>query len=75
MNKNLTIIAVNIRGAKGKIKSLESMMNTEKEDIALLSETNLKGKETINIKGYRWIGKNRQTRAGGGVGILIKENI
>ncbi len=31
--------------------------------------------ESYNIKGYKWVGKNRPNKAGGGVGILISNNI
>ncbi len=70
-NKKLTIAAINARGIKGKIKSLESLLDAYKIDIVLLTETMLKNKEGLNIKGYKWIGKNRKGKNGGGVGILI----
>ena len=35
--------------------------------------TNLKQNENIVVKGYKWVGKIRQERDGGGVGILIKD--
>ena len=31
----------------------------------------LKNNEQLNIKGYKWVGKNRRNKNGGGVGILI----
>ena len=70
-NKTLTVAAVNIRGVKGKIRSLESLLDAYKIDIVLISETMLKNNEQLNIKGYKWVGKNRRNRNGGGVGILI----
>ena len=70
-NKNLTIVTSNINGLKGKIKSLESLLESEKIHIALITETKLKEKQKVNIKGYKWIGKNRKEKEGGGVGILI----
>ena len=74
-NKNLTIAVININGAKGKMKSLESLLEAEKIQIALITETKLREKQKINIKGYKWIGKNRKQKDGGGVGILIAKNI
>ena len=74
-NKNLTIAAINANGMKGKIRSLESLLEAEKIQIALITETKLKEKQKINIKGYKWIGKNRKNKDGGGVGILITKDL
>ncbi len=74
-NKDITIAAINVRGAKGKIKSLESLLTTEKIHIALITETLFKEKEGYNIKGYKWIGNNRSNKKGGGIGILISSQI
>ena len=57
------------------MKSLESLLEAEKIQIALITETKLREKQKINIKGYKWIGKNRKQKDGGGVGILIAKNI
>ena len=65
---------VNVRGIKSKVKSIESLLKATKASIALISETKLDKNQQINIKGYKWIGKNRN-RNGGGVGILIKNTI
>ena len=59
-NKNLTIATINVSGLKGKIKSLESLLESEKNHIALTTKTNLKEKEKVNIKGYKWIGKEQK---------------
>ncbi len=40
-----------------------------------VTETHLKGKEKINIRGYKWTGSNREKTTGGGVGILIRNDI
>ena len=60
---------------KGKIRSLESLLEAEKIQIALITETKLKEKQKINIKGYKWIGKNRKNKDGGGVGILTTQHL
>ena len=58
-NQKLKIAVINIRGAKGKLKSLESILTTHKIAIALITETIIANKEGFNIKGYEWIGRNR----------------
>ena len=40
-----------------------------------LTETNLTPAERLKLPGYRWIGKNRINKEGGGVGLLIKNAI
>ena len=74
-NKELTITTISVRGIKGKIKSLESLLQAEKIDIALITETKMKKGDQISIKGYRWIEKQRTNNKGGGVGILVSETI
>ena len=74
-NKELTITTINVRGIKGKIKSLESLLQAEKIDIALITETKMRKGHQISIKGYRWIEKQRTDNKGGGVGILVSEKI
>ena len=75
INKELTITTINVRGIKGKIKSLESLLQAEKIDIALITETKMRKGDQISIKGYRWIEKQRTGNKGGGVGILVSEKI
>ena len=74
-NKEIKIMAINVRGAKGKITSLQTLLQAEDIQIALITETLFKADETYNIKGYKWIGKNRTAKAGGGIGILISNKI
>ena len=74
-NKELTITTINVRRIKGKIKSLESLLQAEKIDIALITETKMRKGDQISIKGYRWIEKQRTDNKGGGVGILVSEKI
>ena len=49
----------------------------ERPDILAISETHLKGKEEIEIKGYEWVGENftRAIRGSRGVGFLIKREV
>ena len=74
-NKEITIATINVRGMKGKIRSLESVLNTEKIAIALITETQMKKGEKISIKGYRWVHRPRPNNKGGGVGILVTEKL
>ena len=74
-NKEITIATINVRGLKGKIKSLESLLQTEKIAIALITETMWKKGEKISIKRYRWADKSITNNRGGGVGILVSEKI
>ncbi len=74
-NKQVTIAVLNVRGLKGKTRSLETILEAGKIKIAAISETHLKNNETPNIKGYKWAERNRRNREGGGVGILIANDI
>ena len=74
-NKNLTIAAINPNGIKGKLDSIESLLTAVNIHIALISETKLTKNQKINIKGYKWIGKSRKHKEGGGVGILLSNEI
>ena len=74
-NTEITTATVNVRGLKGKIRSLESLLQTEKITIALITETMMKKGDQISIKGYRWIDKPKENNKGGRVGILVSEKI
>ena len=74
-NKNLTIAAINPNGIKGRLDSIESLLTAVNIHIALISETKLTKNQKINIKGYKWIGKSRKHKEGGGVGILLSNEI
>ena len=73
----MSIATINVRGIKGKGRSIESLLETAKINKVLITETKLpKTKsENISIKGYRWIAKPRQKSKGTGIGILIKQNL
>ena len=40
-----------------------------------ITETNLKPKQKLQINGYRWIGRPRCEKLGGGIGFLIKNSL
>ena len=68
---------MNIRGIKGKYYDLIDLINKlNSPDIIILCETWLKSSDAHpQIAGYYYLGKNRQSRKGGGVGFLIKNNL
>ena len=57
------------------MKSLKEIVYSKECDLFTVTETNLKQNENIVLKGYKWVGKIRQERDGGGVGILIKDTL
>ena len=71
----LKIMHVNTQSLKNKIYEISAIMNEEKPDILTLNETFLKDTDSIKFRGYNMIVKNRKTKNGGGVAILVKEDI
>ena len=47
----ITIATTNVRGAKGKTKSLESLVNSQKIGITIITEFMFNNKEGYNTKG------------------------
>ena len=78
---NLGIIQLNIRGLKNKQASLSRLINnclgTNKVDLILLCEIWLNDIDLklINIPGYSFVALPRKTRKGGGVGILVSDQL
>ena len=78
---DLSILQLNIRGLISKqqdLKYLLSKCTTEgKIDIVILVETWLTQESTsrISMPGYSYVGKSRKTKKGGGVGLLIRNEI
>ena len=65
----------NIRGLKGKISSLTEIIHEHDPHIFLLTETQLRSNTGINIKGYTLFSRIRTNAPGGGVAILVKNDI
>ena len=40
-----------------------------------ITETKFSTDKNVVVEGYRWIGKPRRGRIGGGIGILVKDEI
>ena len=69
------IMYANIRGIKGKRSSLIEHLECEKPQIFLLTETLLPTNSGIQITGFTFFGKSRLNKKGGGIGILISDEI
>ena len=78
---DLTILQLNIRGLFGKQNELRNMLNSicgaNKVDIVLLQETWLtsENKNRLNIPGYKHFAAHRPNKKGGGVSILINDEL
>ena len=69
------IMYSNVRGLRAKRSSLIEILNEENPQIFLLTETQLKSNSSISIKGYTFFGKPRPEKCGGGIGILVRNDI
>ena len=73
-HKYLNILYTNPDGITGKVTSLISAAQAANAQIIGLAETKL-GKTYPSIPGYEWINKPRKNRTGGGVALLIRQDI
>ena len=76
-NSDLSVVQLNVRGIISKTSKIRHFLNhTHEADIVLLCETWLTPfSPTINVPGYEFYHIDRQNKRGGGVGILIKNDI
>ena len=72
---DLLIMYNNIRGLKGKMNSLNALLNENCPHIFLLTETQLRSNNGINIPGYVFHSRKREEKVGGGVAILVRDDI
>ena len=74
---DLSIMQLNIRGLLNKQGHLIETIRSCQPDIILLCETwlNTHTETLVDIPGYKLITKNRLDRIGGGVGILVNQNL
>ena len=72
--QEIRIVYANANGISGKYKSLKEVLETYDAHIATIVETKL---DTIPplIEGYKWITRNRTNRPGGGVAVIVREDI
>ena len=70
------IIYANVQGLQGKRTSIKEIIDDDvKPEIVLFAETHLRNNIGVKFGGYRFFGQARNDSKGGGVGILINENI
>ena len=78
---DLSVIQLNIRGLKNKqaelLRLINNCLGTNKVDLILLCELWLNDNDlkTIRIPGYNFTALPRKNRKGGGVGILINDQL
>lgn len=60
---------------KGKKNSLIEILHDNKPQIFLLTETQLRSNAGMQIEGYKFFSRKREGKTGGGVGILVKDDI
>ena len=78
---NFTVLQLNIRGLLNKQDKLKELLNDIRNDsrvtVAMLVETWLNKQNTnrIKIPGYQFIGSHRKNKKGGGVGVLISQEL
>ena len=72
---NLKIIHANARGLISKMQSIQSVLDEIEADNIAITETKLNTDRNINIPGYKWIGRPRLSKEGGGVGVFVKQEI
>ena len=73
-SKKINIMYANINGAIGKAKSLTTAAQTNNSHVITLPETKITT-HPPKITGYSWHTKNRNHNQGGGVAILIRDDL
>ena len=73
--KDLNLMHVSIRGLRRNIEELTFTLEEKKVHIASINETFLRPKHKITIPGYKIIRKDCSTGQGGGVALIVKDNI
>ena len=71
-NKNKVKIGFNnVNRLRPKITEIGKLLKAEEIDVFGVAESFLQDIECVNVDNYRWIGKNRTHKGGGGVGFFI----
>ena len=73
--ETLSILVNNGRGFYGKRESVSAILAREQIDIACFCETLFAGTRFTELQGYNTFFKNRKEKGGGGVAILIKQEL
>ena len=69
------ILYTNIRGIKGKKNSLISILNDTQPHLFLLTETQIRANVNEKIGEYTLFSRTREDKNGGGVAILVRDDI
>ena len=78
---NLTILQLNVHGVLNKQDRLTDLLNDIRKehrvDVALLVETwlNKNNANRFMLPGYQYFGSHRKNRKGGGVGVLVSQDV
>ena len=75
VTKTWQLMYANARGLQSKRCSLQDIMEERQPEVILLTETQLKSNTGVRFEGYTFFGKNRDDNNGGGVGILVRNDI
>ena len=70
-----TLFYANVQGIRSKRDSLINIFDEINPKIAFITETQLTSNSAIKIEGYTFFGKSREKKSGGGVGILVENEI
>ena len=73
--KDFNLMHINIKGLRRNIEELIFTLEEKKIDIASINKTFLKPEHKIIIPGYKIIRKDRSSGTGGGVALIVKDNI
>ena len=71
--KSIRILYANVRGLRSKVDSLHAVTQDYNPDVILLTETQLTGKTTIEIKDYKEVIYRNRKQKGGGLLVAIKD--
>ena len=74
-NETWKILYTNIRGYKGKKNSLINILNDTQPHMFLLTETQMRANVNEKIGGYTLFSRTRKEKNGGGVAILVRDDI
>ena len=69
------IMYANTRGIKGKLTSLRQILLENSPHVFLITETQMRSNTGISINGYTFFARKREGKTGGGVGILVRNDV
>ncbi|XP_072025104.1 uncharacterized protein [Amphiura filiformis] len=73
--RNIKIGFNNVNRIKGKEYEISNLLQKENIQIFGIAETFLQHDNSVNIQGYKWLGKNRVNKGGGGIGFLVSNDV